>query len=386
MKTKNTTVFLTVMALVCAMNIQSATISVNNGADDGVVAPPHQWQFGKALFATSAKSGTANLQPPRVALGENGVYISSECALTSPYLAQSRTMLMAGLAGADVQTDRVITPAAWYRVPTTWGPNYGLQWFDSAVTTSLSFMGAPAPTNGVAKDEHGHRIIISLTGKGNPNGYYVRVSTSLTNFAPAFFAISTNSSDNTPLQFSFTFVGISYGQNGVLESAWNPQVGKWIAGGDDIVYDGSQGVVYPHQVTVDLFQRFGSSVSLNSATPYDFGGVMDQFATMPLAWLKAELVTNGVTVASEKVVAAQPSLDISRISSMMSRLVVIGGQYNFPYTIESAANLTGAPWVQLVGQTLFLGTQGQFDITNNQPEYYFRLKTTRTASAPPGDL
>lgn len=382
---KNPTVFLTVMALACVMNVQSATIS-NNGSDDGVATPTHQPQFGKVFFATSAKSAQSNLQPPRVALGENGVYISSECALTSPYLTQSRTILMAGLAGADVPTDRTITPAAWYRIPTTWGPNYGLQWFDAAVTTSLSFMGAPAPTNGVAKDEHGHRIIISLTGKGNPNGYYVRVSTSLTNVAPAFFAISTNSVDGTPLQFSFTFVGIYYGPNGVLESAWNPQAGKWVAGGDDVVYDGSQGVVYPHQVTVNLFQRFGSSVSLNGATPSDFGGVMDQFATMPLPWLMAELVTNGVTVASEKVVAAQPSLDIVKVSPMMSRLLVVGGQYNFPYGIESKAHHSGAPWVQLVGQTLFLGTQGQFDITNNQPEYYFRLKTTRTWSTPPGDL
>lgn len=355
------------------VTVQAAKLMVVNGGDDDV-------QFTKNV---PMKSGPTKLglQHPRPALGENGVYISSECALTSPNLGLSRTYVMAGLAGADVPTDRTINPAAWNRVPTTWGPNYGWQWFDLGVTSMTSFMGAPAPTNTLVANEYGHRVVVSLTGKGNPNNYYVRVSTSLTNIASAYFSVSTNSANGSPLQFSFTFVGINYGENGILESVWNPQQGKWIAGGDDTVYDGSQPApVYPYQVHVDFFQRFGSSVSLVGTQPSDFVDVMDQFASMPVPWLKAELVTdNGETtstVASETVYAAVPSLNIVKTSSpTMSRLLIVGGQYNFPYDLESAADLSGAPWLKVLGQTLFLGSQGQFDITNNLAQSYFRLKT-----------
>lgn len=364
-----------VLALTCACTMSAVTLTVVNGDDDNVV----NFKNTQPGYVPAIKAAMLGLQNSRPAIGENGVYISSEPALTSPNLGQSRIYVMAGLAGADVPTDRTLNPAAWNRIPTTWGTNFGFQWFDMTTTTSLSFMGAPAPVSGLATNEHGHRIVISLSGRGNPSGYYVRVSTSLTNIASAYFPISTNSVGDTPLQFSYTFVGIDYGEDGVLNSAWSAQLGKWVAGGDDTVYDGSQvSPVYPYQVHIDYWQRFGSSVILTGAGPSNFSDVMDQFATMPIPWLKAELITGDTTVASETVTAAVPSLNIMKYTPTMYRLLIVGGQYNFPYDLESATDLSGAPWVKMLGQTLFLGSQGQFDVTNALPQDYFRLKTRRT--------
>lgn len=363
-------------ALMCCLTaFPAARLVVSNGNDDGMLVPP-----------VSKSGGPVKLElNPRQLLGSNAIYISSMCALTSPNLTQSRMNLMAGMAGASVPTDRAINPAAWDRIPNSAGPNHGLQWFDLCVTATKSFLGTPAPTNSVTMDEHGSRVVISPQGQGSPNGYYVRVSISLTNIAPAYFPISTNSDGVTPLAFSYTFPGIFYGQNHIPESSWSAQLNKWVAGGDDTVYDGSQGTVYPHEVTVDFFQRFGSSLFITGNSISDFTDVMDQFATTPWVTLTTELITNGVTVASETVVAAIPSLSIRKLPSGELRLEIIGGQLSFPYEIETAADVQGAPWIKIPGQTLFSGSQGYFDTSANEQMRYFRLKARRTVVIPPPD-
>jgi hypothetical protein len=368
---------LVTLALLCALATHAATLVVVNGGDDNV---PYPKSVNKPI--------RLELQPaPRAPLGESAIYIASMCSLSSPHLTQSRVNTVKGMWGGDVPTDRMITPAAWYRVPQTWGPNYGLQWFDGTVTLAKSFMGAPAPTNNVASDEHGHRWVISVAGKGNPNDFFVRLTTSITNIAPSYFSVSTNSADGTPLQFSFTYIGVDYGPNGVLDSAWNSSLGKVVAGGDDTVYDGSQpSPVYAHQVHIDYFTRFGSSVYITGNQPGDFTDVMDQFATTPVPWVHAELVSNDATVASELAVAAVPSLLAYRYTPTMARVVMIGGQYSFSYDIESAENLTGAPWLKIIGESLQLGSQGYRDYPSVNSERYFRLKARRTWSAPPPDL
>ncbi len=364
------------MALCCVSVFATARLVVSNGGDDFVPAP---------VSAAKSTPGKLDLNP-RQMLGSNAIYISSMCALTSPNLAQSRIYVMGGLAGANVPTDRTLNPAAWYRVPTSSGTNYGLQWFDWCVTTSKSWLGGLVDTNSASKDEHGGRVVISPQGVGSPNGYWVRITTSLTNIAPAYFPISTNSDGVTPLPFSYTFVGLNYGPNGVLDSAWSSQSAKWVAAGDDTVYDGSQGTVYPHQVAVDFFQRFGSSVFITANSIGDFVDVMRQFALKPHITLTAELVTNGVTVASETVVAAVPSLVIWRLPNGMIRIEMIGGQYNYPYDIETAADVQGAPWLKIDGQTLFLGSQGYFDVPSTDPMRFYRLKARSNAVwVPPAD-
>ncbi|MEK7642138.1 MAG: hypothetical protein AAB365_04100 [Patescibacteria group bacterium] len=355
---------LVMAALFCACSMSAATMNVANGDDDVVSALRFKSLVGQT-------PGILNLDPATAPwVGQDAVLISSLCASASTNLAQSQRNTMAGLAGVGtVPTDRINNPAAWYRIPQA--QPQGLQWFD-AVTTSTNFhsyMGSSSLTNVATGGEWGNRIVVHAAGTSPVSAYWCRITTTITNIPAAFFPVGTNTA-GVEIAFNSNFVGVNFGTNGVCESAYDPAQGKWVAGGDDAVYDAGQS---PSVVQYHWWVRFGATAVITISNPSEYSSIRSQFALMDQTF-KAELIRTGVVdpVASQTVFAAKSRLWIVDNTDPLIRIGVDGGQVHALYDLLSATNLVNAPWELLQGQTFYTGRT--FDVTNSTPEKYFRLR------------
>ncbi len=302
----------------------------------------------KAAVTTPSTNGF-NLAGKR-----EGFIVSSLPATTSPSLVQSRINVMVGLAGGTVPTNRTTDPAAWHVVP-----NGGLKWFDVVTTTNHTWLGA---TTGLATNQFGHRLVVSVCGTYPVNKYWLRSVPSTAAISGAFFQVGVSSADNSEIPFNQNFVGISFGANGKLDSAIN-SAGIWEQRVDDVVYSNGQ---LPSTVVYDVWYRLGSSTVVTNPADVatlkagDFS-IMTELVSR-VAGVDTTVSSQMVTTVAEKLPA---DLDISTSGTGL-KVKIIGGSPLSTYSIQSGGTVTG-PWTvihanAMVGHeiTATFGSTNQF--------------------------
>ncbi len=315
------------------------TLNVQNGSDDGIpaLAAP------KGAFGFDARAVAPNGLQTQYGfyLGQDGVEIASEATLNSPSLTQARINTMAGLARVLVPMDLSKDAAAWGVVAGTNQPNryLGFQWWHSIGSTppAKSWMGTFVPT-GITND-YGNRVVISCSGNYPVSAYYMDITSSLTNVSPSHFYVATNTTSGFENPCSSTFMIIYPGANGVYESYYDYAQGKWIAGGDDVVYQNGE---LPSSIPYTNYAwfRFGATVQLTVSSASGYDSVIKQFANGD-QYLYATLSTNGPVLASKYVLSALPKVTIPYDKNTKAYQVgVTYGQLNVPYSILSTTNLT----------------------------------------------
>lgn len=364
------TVLLVITALLiagvyCGQAIAGTRITFEDEGLPGKVISFKEWQSkpGNTVFQASALRGDSSslLQINSFVLGESGVVIHSGPPTSSPSVNAHRANTMGGLVGVLVPMDRTENPAAFYPEPED-----GFQWFDYVTTMFPSWLGSTNLTVQTA-GQKGLRIIVSVAGTNSVSNYTCRIVSSDTNVAATTFGVATNSTTGGELQFSATFPGINLGANGVKESFYDPAQGAWVTVGDDTIYVNGQ---LPSQVVYHQWYRFGATVSVTITQPSGFDAVTDQFTSAD-QWLSATLYKNGVTVASRTITEAIPRIEILREDDLV-RVRVSGGQLRAPYTLESALDLTGAPWQTFLHQAVYSGDEKSFPA--DKAARFFRTK------------
>jgi hypothetical protein len=345
--------------LLASSAFADVAILINNGADD----VPWQAKSASSGFAKSASLPPLNA--PKI--GSEGVYVTSLAASSSPDVARSRVNAMVGLGGGTVPTDRDTDAAAWYTVPMDPAhPDMGLQWFDLATTSFTSWLGR---VDTQMSTQRGHRLVIHVCGTGPVPSYYGTVSTTLTNAGlNATYAIGTNTS-NAEIPAGPNFVLINFGPDGTNNSTIDPTTGRYIAGGDDAVYDNGQ---LPSTITYNWWVRFGATVVVTAGSQADLVSLRGQFSRTNqtlTATLNRRMNETTTVVASKTVTSAQAKLHINRNGSMV-RLHLVGGQEQMPYGLEQKDLITNS-WSRIVGQSIYSGGS-PVDLQNSSPERYYR--------------
>jgi hypothetical protein len=321
------------------------------------------------LSVSSASAAVAPINAPRV--GTDAVIIASLPASTSPDVARSRVNAMIGLAGGSVPTDRSLDPAAWHVLSDSAVGMNALQWFDVVTTTFPSWLGS---TNPAFASQRGHRIVIHASGNGPVSSYMGTVSTTLTNSGlNATYPIGTNTSTGAEIRTGPNFVLINFGADGTNNSGFDTITGRYIAGGDDTVYDNGE---LPSTVTYHWWVRFGATAVINVSNAAELSSVRDQFARTN-QFITAGLVRSvggtNITVSSRTPVASQARLAISMSSSNMVRLQLTGGQQGLAHAIEMKDDFTNA-WTRIPSQSIFSGGSA-VDLPNEGNRRFYRAVT-----------
>lgn len=347
-------------------------LEVDNGSDDGVPVRPSP----KGLFGGNSASAAPQTltQTVRFYAGQDGVQIASLATLNSPALAQSRINAMAGMSGVAVPMDRTMNAAAWYVVPDTNQPDWsiGLQWFDpvGSAPPAKSWMGTFIPS-GVTND-YGQRLALHCAGTFPVSAYTMTVTSSLTNIAATTFPVATNTSSGFENPASSTFVLGWKGPNGTNDSYYDLAQGKWIAGGDDEIYQNGE---LPSQLAhYDWWQRFGGTIQITVSSSAGYSNVISQFAAGD-QYIYATLSTNGgsTVLASKYVRSARPKVTIPHGSGQY-QVGVVGGQLNVPYAIWSTTNLNVSnTWTRYDdNHVVYSGGDPLVAQPTSEPQRYFR--------------
>jgi hypothetical protein len=306
-------------------------------------------------------------------LGQDQVIITSLASSTSSNLLASRNNAMAGMFRVSVPEDRNTDPSAWYWIPSTNMQPLGLQWFDMVTTTFKSWKGSTIITNSGVAGEYGHRIVVHVTGSYPVSAYTITVSSSLTNIPATTFNVATNTSTGLEIPFNQNFIGGNVGADGTNQSYWSTVYGSCIQVGDDSIFQSGQ---MPSTNSYNWFLRFGSTISINVSSLDELEAVRKQFA-IGHQWIKVTLKKNGVTVAEQMVHSAMPESEIVGIDPLndMVRFMVVGGQENSPYGLESCLDVANPVWTPyLPGNPLFSGEEFSFPVEKSTEKRFFRAK------------
>ena len=321
--------------------------------------PSNTEERAKALTKVMLNPGQTNFS----LVGQEGVILSSMCALDSTNRVRARINALCGMFGLSVPTNRAQNPAAWWPIPEN-----GFQSFDHVTTSGFhAWMGLTAPTNPATANENGSQLLVHLAGLYPVSAYSYRIATTDPRFTETVAPVGTNSSQ-MEIQFSENFPGIDFGTNGVCESFRDVATGDYVQGGDDTVHVFSE---FPSEVSYTWWARLGASAFLTITAPSGFDTVNQAFITSTQSFTGA-LMRNGIVVASKTVSEARPTLRIARTQVSHSTLSVEGGQLRIPYTLLSSPTVSGSPWTT---HEAFSLSSGASVTISNTAIRFFRLRT-----------